>query len=99
MMFGNNDQNGSNPMGGGMGMPGPAMASRMMQMMPMMAGGMLSEMSGEDRKTYLLEMVSNLVAKSTSDMPDTEYSTLVEELSSLLRKRETPESETKQSCC
>ncbi len=99
MMFGNKDQNGTNPMGGGMGMPGPAMAARMMQMMPMMAGNMLSDMSGEDKKEYILEMVGNLVTKSSADMTDDEYASLVEELAASLRERKTTQEKSEQSCC
>lgn len=99
MMFGKKDQNGSNPMGEGMGMPGPAMAARMMQMMPMMAGSMLSEMSGEDSKNYLFEMVGNLVAKSTADLTDEEYASLVKELAENLSERKTTQENSGQSCC
>ena len=99
MMFGSKDQKGSSPMNGGMGMPGPAMAAKMMQMMPMMAGSILSEMSGENREDYLLEMVGNLVARSTADMTDEEYSSLIDELTESLRERKPAQEETKQNCC
>lgn len=99
MMFGNKDQKETNPMGGGMGMPGPRMASRMMQMMPMMAGSMLSDMSGEDSKTYLLEMVGNMVAESTQNLTDEEYASLIEELTTSLRERKTTQKNSDQSCC
>ena len=98
-MFGGKDQNMAKPMGEGMGMPGPAMAARMMQMMPMMAGSMLSEMSGEDSKSYLFEMVGNLIARSTVDLTDEEYASLVKELTENLSERKTTEGKSEQSCC
>ncbi|MCK5133338.1 MAG: hypothetical protein KAR40_14450 [Candidatus Sabulitectum sp.] len=99
MMFGSKDQKDTNQMFGEMGMPGPAMAARMMQMMPMMAGGMLSEMSGENRKDYLLEMVGKLVARSTADITDEEYSSLIDELTESLRERKPAQDESPQGCC
>ena len=62
-------------------MPGPAMASRMMQMMPMMAGGMLSECSGEDRSEYIVDMVCRLVAQGSEGMTGEEYEKLVQTIS------------------
>ena len=88
MMFG--DKNG--------GMPGPAMASRMMQMMPMMAGRMLSECSGEDRGEYLTEMVCRMVAQNTEGMEEKDYQNLIDSIGKKLRKRE-PVSDTPSGCC
>ena len=96
MMSGSNKKTFSSPMGM---MGGPAMASRMMQMMPMMAGNMLSELSGEERKDYIFEMVGKLVAESTSEMSDSEYSTLIDELSENLKNRNTATEENSQNCC
>jgi len=89
MMFG--DKNG--------GMPGPAMASRMMQMMPMMAGRMLSECSGEDRGEYLIEMVCRMVGQTTEGMEEKEYQALVESISEKLKKREPVSDSPSGNCC
>jgi len=88
-MFGNNT---------GGGMPGPAMASKMMQMMPMMASQMLSECSGEDRKIFLADTVRAIVARVTEGMTDQEYAEVVEELCSSLQQR-TPSGKTPGTGC
>lgn len=80
-------------------MPGPAMASRMMQMMPMMAGQMLSECAGEDRAEYLAEMVCRMVTQGTEGMTDEEYQSLVETISEQLRKRDPAHEKGSGSCC
>ena len=80
-------------------MPGPAMASRMMQMMPAMAGQMLSECAGEDRGEYLTDMVCRMVSQGTAGMTDEEYLKLVETISDKLRKRETASDNPTGSCC
>lgn|GEM_PF-1831183 len=80
-------------------MNGPGMASRMMQMMPMMAGRMLSECSGEDKKDYLFEMVGRMVEEATSELSDDEYSELVKDLSENLMKRNSAREESRKSCC
>lgn len=85
--------------GGKNGMPGPAMASRMMQMMPMMAGQMLSECAGEDRGEYLTEMVCRMVSQGTEGMEDEDYLALVESISEKLRKREPIAEEPAGGCC
>ena len=96
MMSGSKEKAFSSPMGM---MGGPAMASRMMQMMPMMAGNMLSEMSGEERKDYIFEMVEKLVAESTSEMSDSEYISLIDEMSENLKKRNIAANENSKNCC
>lgn len=70
------------------GMPGPAMAARMMQQMPVMAGQMLSECAGEDKTEYLMEMVQEMVSRATGNMSDEEYGKLIDTLSEKLGKRE-----------
>lgn len=89
MMFGDKNR----------GMPGPAMAARMMQTMPMMAGRMLSECAGEDRSEYITEMVCRMVAQGSEDMEEREYQALVESISERLRKREPVTDTPSGSCC
>ena len=81
------------------GMPGPAMASRMMQMMPMMAGRMLSECGGEDPAEYLADMVCQLVAQGTEGMSDEDYLGLVDTISEKLRNREPATGTGPKGCC
>ena len=83
--------------GKGKGMPGPAMAARMMQQMPMMAGQMLSECAGEDKIEYLTDMVQQMVSQATSDMSDEEYRNLIDSLAAKLREREPGSPST--GCC
>lgn len=80
-------------------MPGPAMASRMMQMMPMMAGGMLSECSGEERSEYIVEMVCRMVAQNTEGMAEGDYQSLVRTISEKLALRAEGSQAGSGGCC
>lgn len=71
----------------GKGMPGPAMAAKMMQQMPMMASQMLSECAGEEKEEALMNTVQQIVSQVTSDMCDEDYSNLVDSLTARLRDR------------
>jgi len=86
--------------GGRNGMlPGPAMASRMMQMMPMMAGGMLSECSGEERSEYIVDMVCRMVAQNTEGMAEGDYQSLVKRISEKLTQRAEGSQAVSGGCC
>ena len=93
-MFGN--KNDSASMGT---MPGPAMAAKMMQRMPMMAASMLSGMSGKDKKEFLFETVQEMVAGFSEAMTDKEYKVFIEELASSLKERPSPQEESGTGCC
>jgi hypothetical protein len=83
----------------GRGMPGPAMASRMMQMMPMMASQMLSDCAGEDRKEFLAETVKAIVTRATEGMTNDEYNSIVEHLHESLVQRSSEKSAPEKGCC
>jgi len=80
-------------------MPGPGMASRMMQMMPMFAGSMLAEMAGESQREYLFNFIGSLMAQTTEEMSDEEYSELINDLTEYLKKRDFSSEEQPESCC
>lgn len=91
-MFGSDEKSG-------MGMPGPAMAAKMMSRVPMMMGSRLSEMCGKDRKVFLFESVREMLADYSGEMTDEEYQLLVEELTGTLKERPTPSKDAGNSCC